>query len=155
TDLKNLNSRVSKLLCLSVKRKAIVEFTRMDVNNRLPNLLKVNYSISRTARNTSVIFANFTVTEDIAHITGVLNMKIKHTDKFMNYFTLDMDYCKLMQTLYSQYVLKMIVDQIRAVSNYPLDCPIKKNQEYYVKGFTFNTDLLPSYFPGVSFLVNA
>ncbi|KAH8312400.1 hypothetical protein KR044_010535, partial [Drosophila immigrans] len=131
-----------------------VEFTQLDVEKRLPSLFVVNYWINRTSENISALYANYHFTEDVYNLSGTTNLKIKYTDKFIDYITLDLDYCKALQMLHGQYVSRIIASGIRSVSNYPLDCPLKKNIEYYLKGFTVNTDIIPSYFPEISFAIN-
>ncbi|KAH8395771.1 hypothetical protein KR215_002081, partial [Drosophila sulfurigaster] len=131
-----------------------VDFTNIEIDNRLPKvIITLNHWINRTS-NIPTIFGNFKVSEDLYNITGTYNLKVKHTEKFMNYFTLDFDVCKSREMLYSQYAAKIIERELRAVSNYPLNCPVKKNYEYYLKGFTIGPNLIPGYLPNFFFLSN-
>ncbi|KAH8273895.1 hypothetical protein KR044_002957, partial [Drosophila immigrans] len=152
----------------------LVEFSKMNLDIKSPELLAVNYVINRTSSNISAIYAEFKLSEDVVKLTGTFNLKVKHVEKFFNYITLDLDYCKGLQLLHSNHIMKSIVSELRAVTNYPLDCPLKKvtlmehisiaffyassflqNKLYYINGFSFNTNLLPSYLPEISFAVNA
>ncbi|KAH8378144.1 hypothetical protein KR093_009624, partial [Drosophila rubida] len=132
-----------------------VEFTKMNANIKSPELLDFNYSLNRTSNNISAIYVTFKLSEDLFELRGPFNLRFKYTEKYYNYITLDIDYCKGLVSLYNSYIMKGIVDELRTVSNYPLDCPLKKNKHYYINGFAFNTNILPSYFPEISFALDA
>ncbi|KAH8395775.1 hypothetical protein KR215_002085, partial [Drosophila sulfurigaster] len=131
-----------------------VEFTKMRIDNFIPNIMVLNFWINRTSSNISAIYANFKFAENVYNVTGQFSLNFKYTDKYVNYLTLELDFCKGMQSLYTQYVARILESELRSVSNYPLDCPFKKNYEYYINGFAVSPDVLPSYFPLVSFKSN-
>ncbi|KAH8415108.1 hypothetical protein KR215_003650, partial [Drosophila sulfurigaster] len=148
-----------------------LEFTKMNVDNMNPELLEYSYIINRTSSNTSAVYADVKFSEEVLNFTGTFSLRLKYTEKYINYITLNLDYCKALQLLYKDFITKIVVDGLRAVSNYPLDCPLIKvcllliiciyynyflqNKLYYFNGFTFNTKQLPSYFPEISFALNA
>ncbi|XP_062123290.1 uncharacterized protein LOC133836714 [Drosophila sulfurigaster albostrigata] len=136
------------------KRNVVVDFTKVEIDNRLPNVIAMYSWINRTSSNISALYMNFKFSEDVYNLTGTFKLNVKFNEKFINYFTLDFDYCKGREMLYSQYVAQILEKQLLTVSNYPLDCPLKKNYEYYVKGFTVDTNLIPGYFAKIFFLSN-
>ncbi|XP_060645717.1 uncharacterized protein LOC132784248 [Drosophila nasuta] len=136
------------------KRNVVIDFTKVEIGNRLPNIIAMYSWINRTSSNISALYMNYSFSEDVYNLKGTFNLSVKHSEKFINYFTLDFDYCKGREMLYSQYVAQILEKQLRTVSNYPLDCPLKKNYEYYVKGFTIDPNLIPIYLPNLHFLSN-
>ncbi|XP_017047811.1 uncharacterized protein LOC108092661 [Drosophila ficusphila] len=96
--------------------------------------------------------AQFILTEDVSDAKGKYVVALKRGSSFINYTSLDLDYCQTLLSLQTQFLLKMIADELRRVANFPLQCPFKKNTTYYINRFTINSKAIPSYAPEMDFV---
>ncbi|XP_051859220.1 uncharacterized protein LOC127565311 [Drosophila albomicans] len=80
---------------------------------------------------------------------------VEYNKKFINYLSIDMDYCAALHMAYNQNLLQLVLVGLRSVSNFPLNCPLKKNYTYFINGFTMDTKIVPAYMPEITFITNA
>ncbi|EDV58663.1 uncharacterized protein LOC6542923 [Drosophila erecta] len=95
--------------------------------------------------------AEFFLRKDVSDARGVYLFSFKQGSSIINYTTMETDYCHALSALQSQFLYKMIADELRRVSNFPLHCPFKMNKRYFINEFTINTKLIPSYAPEMTF----
>ncbi|XP_043640837.1 uncharacterized protein LOC122611657 [Drosophila teissieri] len=95
--------------------------------------------------------ADFSLRNDANDIRGVYVFSFKQGSAIINYTASEMDYCQALAALHSHFLYKMIADELRRVSNFPLQCPFKMNKRYFINEFTINSKLIPSYAPEMSF----
>ncbi|XP_017067924.1 uncharacterized protein LOC108105720 [Drosophila eugracilis] len=118
-----------------------------------PELVKnVSCHLNRTSLGASSYSAEFSLTEDVSDAKGIYVFSIKRGSTLTNYTAMDIEYCEALASLQKQFLLKMIADELRRVSNFPLQCPFKRNKRYFINGFTINSKLIPSYVPELKFL---
>ncbi|XP_062121380.1 uncharacterized protein LOC133835372 [Drosophila sulfurigaster albostrigata] len=136
------------------KRKTVVYFDKFKIENHNKELLKIDYQINCTSDNVSTIYANIEIAEDLEYFNGTFNLSIRNGGKYISFGNQDID-CNGMGMIYNHYLIQMIAVSLRSYSNIPLSCPYKKNKLYYINGFKIVTDIVPSYFPEVSFTTDA
>ncbi|EDW88327.1 uncharacterized protein LOC6527525 [Drosophila yakuba] len=95
--------------------------------------------------------AEFSLRKDVNDVRGVYVFSFKHGTSLINYTASEMDYCQALAALHSQFLYKMIADELRRVSNFPLHCPFKMNKRYFIDEYTINSKLIPSYSPEMMF----
>ncbi|XP_016961625.3 uncharacterized protein LOC108032327 [Drosophila biarmipes] len=114
----------------------------------------VSCHLNRTSKGSgsSSYSAEFALSEDVSDVKGNYVFSLKRGSHITNYTALELDYCQVLDSLQSQYLLKMIADELRRVSNFPLQCPFKKNKRFYIDHYTINSKLIPSYAPELVFI---
>ncbi|KAH8273896.1 hypothetical protein KR044_002956, partial [Drosophila immigrans] len=132
-----------------------IEFTKLECVNKWPEILQIKCHINRTSKNISAVYGELIFSEEIKNMNGNYLLGVEYNNKFINYTSVDLDYCAALQMVHSQSLIQLVFVGMRRVSNFPLNCPLKKNQLYYINGFTINTDIIPSYFPTITFVADA
>nr|XP_002051233.2 uncharacterized protein LOC6628810 [Drosophila virilis] len=107
--------------------------------------------INQTSKKLSSIYTEFKLLQDLTHVTGFYSLAIKHGNKFINYTAQEMNYCEALHMVHKQHLTQMVAVGLRRVSNFPLDCPFKKDNLYYVNGFSIDEKFIPAYMPEFSF----
>ncbi|XP_016998308.2 uncharacterized protein [Drosophila takahashii] len=107
---------------------------------------------SKHSGSPSSFSAEFSLAEDVTDVKGIYVFSLKHGPSIINYTAMELDYCEVLDSLQSQFLLKMIADELRRVANFPLQCPFKKNKRYYIDHFTINSKLIPSYAPELNWI---
>ncbi|KAH8415232.1 hypothetical protein KR215_009591 [Drosophila sulfurigaster] len=128
----------------------IIDFNLFEVQNFYKELVQINYNLSYTAQNISTLNANLIFNKNLKNINGAFNLNVQYGGKLVNFTTVEFD-CEGMAMIHNYYFLNIIAAGLRSFSNFPLRCPIIKNNHYYLSGFKIVTNLIPSYFPGLSF----
>ncbi|XP_037709498.1 uncharacterized protein LOC119546933 [Drosophila subpulchrella] len=129
--------------------------TQIKCPTYYPELVKnASCHLNRTSKDSgsSSYFAEFALSEDVSDVKGIYVFSLKRGAHITNYTAMELDYCQVLDSLQTQFLLKMIADELRRVSNFPLQCPFKKNNRYHIDGFTINSKLIPSYAPELNFI---
>ncbi|KAH8364336.1 hypothetical protein KR084_006103 [Drosophila pseudotakahashii] len=130
--------------------------TNVECLNYVPEILKnVSCHLNQTAKSTSSLYIEFALAQDVRDVEGIYILTMQRGSYLTNLTTRKLDYCQMLASVESQFVLKMVTTQIRRIGNLPLECPIKMNKRYYVKGFTINSKFIPSYLPEMNFISDA
>ncbi|KAH8273893.1 hypothetical protein KR044_002955, partial [Drosophila immigrans] len=132
-----------------------IEFTKLECVNQWPEIFQIKCHINRTSKNISAIYGEGILSEDMANVNGNYLVGVEYNNKFLNYTSVDLDYCAALQMVHSQSLIQLVTVGLRSVSNFPLNCPFKKNFTYFVNGFTMDTKIVPVYMPEISFMSNA
>ncbi|XP_034670246.1 uncharacterized protein LOC117902762 [Drosophila subobscura] len=141
------------ILMGNVRAKIDAYFTKMDCVNHMPGLMQnVSCRLDRKSHVTSSFSVEFTLANTVKDVNGTYIFGVKRGSTVFNYTTLDINYCEALEALYSNYLLKMIADELRRVTNFPLHCPFKKNIQFYIKDYTIDTKMIPSYVPEINFV---
>ncbi|XP_017153320.1 uncharacterized protein LOC108162878 [Drosophila miranda] len=128
-------------------------FTKMECINHMPGLAQnVSCRLDRTSQISSSFSVELTLANTLNSINGTYIFGIKHGSTVSNYTTMEINYCDALEGIYSNYLLKMIADELRRAANFPFHCPFKKNTPYYIKDFTIDTRVIPSYVPEINFV---
>ncbi|XP_034473937.1 uncharacterized protein LOC117781295 [Drosophila innubila] len=135
--------------------KIVADFIKIKCVNQWPELVQLNCHINRTDKNISALYADIIFSEDIQNLNGIYNVAVERDQKFVDYTTLELDYCTALHLVHSQSLIQIISSGLRRVSNFPLSCPLKKNKTYFVNGFTLDPKIIPIYMPKISFRTNA
>ncbi|XP_060647227.1 uncharacterized protein LOC132785249 [Drosophila nasuta] len=132
------------------QKKAVIDFNVLEIENFYKELAQISYNINYTEQNISTLNVNLVLNEDVKSINGAFNLRILHAGKYRNFTGIEFD-CEVLGMIYNHYILNIVFAGLRSSSNLPLRCPFIKNKLYYLNGFKIVTNLIPSYFPGVSF----
>ncbi|XP_022231929.2 uncharacterized protein LOC111080558 [Drosophila obscura] len=137
------------ILMGNVRAKMDAYFTKMECVNHMPQLMK-NVSCHLDGNRT------FSVELSLAHtvkdVNGTYILGVKRGSAVSNYITMDINYCEALEALYSNYLIKMIAEELRRAGNFPNHCPFKKDTPFYIKDYTIDTRLIPSYVPEIDFI---
>nr|NP_001027259.1 uncharacterized protein Dmel_CG33644 [Drosophila melanogaster]AAZ66464.1 uncharacterized protein Dmel_CG33644 [Drosophila melanogaster] len=95
--------------------------------------------------------AEFSLRKEVNDVRGAYVFSFKQGKSIINYTAMEIDYCQALSALQSQILFKLIADELRRVSNFPLNCPFVMNKRYYVDEFTINPKVIPSYTPEMIF----
>lgn len=106
--------------------KLIAYFTKLKCVNQWPELVKINCHVNQTDKNISALYAETIFTEDIQNLNGTYTIAIERGGKFVTYTTLELNYCTALHLVHSQSLIQILFSEIRRVSNFPMDCPLKK-----------------------------
>ncbi|KAH8260227.1 hypothetical protein KR026_006648 [Drosophila bipectinata] len=129
-----------------------VIMTTVECKNYLPNLAQnVSCQVNREPHKRGLFSAEFTLTEDVNNSTGIYSFSLIRGSTITNYLKVDVDFCHDLAAIQTQFLLKLIADELRRVSNFPLQCPFKKNTRYHMDNFTVDTSLIPTYAPEITF----
>ncbi|EDV52336.1 uncharacterized protein LOC6545253 [Drosophila erecta] len=140
------------ILC-SVSAEKEVFMKKMECLNYMPELVRnVSCNLTHTSHRSGLINAEFILNKDVEYLKGIFILTLKAGSHGTNFTTLDLDYCQMLSSVEKNFILKMVTTQLRQISNLPLQCPLKMNTLYYVKGFTINSKFIPSYMPESNFL---
>ncbi|KAH8378446.1 hypothetical protein KR093_011453, partial [Drosophila rubida] len=131
-----------------------VYFNEIEIENHLKELMQIDYQLNWTSKNISTVYVNVMLAEDVMTFNGTLNIRLQNGGKYVNFGNQDFD-CNGMSMVYNHFLFQIIVVSLRAYSNFPLSCPLRKNKLYYLNGFKIETDIVRSYFPEVSFETDA
>ncbi|XP_017072066.1 uncharacterized protein LOC108108509 [Drosophila eugracilis] len=147
-------------LLAEVRAEMNAYMTKLECINYLPELITnvscyLNKTAAQTNKRTASLYIEFALTQDVRDVEGVYVLTMKRGSHLTNFTTLKLDYCHLLSSVESQFLLRMVTTQVRRVGNLPLECPFKGNQQYYIRGFTINSKLIPSYLPEVNFISDA
>ncbi|KAH8353108.1 hypothetical protein KR084_008988 [Drosophila pseudotakahashii] len=107
---------------------------------------------SKDSSSSSSYSVEFALAEDVTDVRGIYVFSLKRGSSIINYTAMELDYCQVLDSMQSQFLLKMIADELRRVSNFPLQCPFKRNKRYYIDKFTINSKLIPSYVPELNWI---
>ncbi|KAH8328705.1 hypothetical protein KR067_013646 [Drosophila pandora] len=124
--------------------------TKVECKNYMPDLMK-NTSCQITHGGGGMFSAEFTLTEDVTNSSGIYSFSLVRGSTITNYLKVDIDCCHDLEAIQTQILLKIIADELRRVSNFPLQCPFKKNTRYYMNNFTVDSNLIPMYAPEMTF----
>ncbi|KAH8413258.1 hypothetical protein KR009_009272 [Drosophila setifemur] len=126
--------------------------TKVECYNHLPEVARnLSCHLNRTSKGFGSFSIQFALTEDVKDATGIYVVSIKRGPSYTNYTAIELDYCQALAALQTHFLLKIVADEIRRTSNFPLKCPFKKNKRYYIDDFTMDTGLLPSYVPDLHY----
>jgi len=79
--------------------------------------------------------AEFSLRKDVNDVRGAYVFSFKQGKSIINYTAMEIDYCQALSALQSQILFKLIADELRRVSNFPLNCPFvmvgKNSFNYY------------------------
>ncbi|EDV94081.1 GH25133, partial [Drosophila grimshawi] len=124
----------------------IAEFTKIECENQNPTIMQtLNCQINKTASNLSSFHMKAVSAEDLTNLDGLYILAIKRGNSYFNHTSIKMNYCEALHKSYREFTIKMVFEGLRHVSNFPVDCPFKKNVPYYINGFTFDPKAIPSY----------
>ncbi|KAH8329101.1 hypothetical protein KR074_003855 [Drosophila pseudoananassae] len=128
-----------------------VIMTKFECKNYLPDITQnVSCQVNRE-HHKSLFSAEFTLTEDVNNSTGIYSFSVIRGSTITNYLKVDIDFCHDLEAIQTQFLLKLIADELRRGSNFPLQCPFKKNTRYHLDNFTVDTNLIPMYAPEMTF----
>ncbi|EDW99958.1 uncharacterized protein Dyak_GE23190 [Drosophila yakuba] len=140
----------------SVRAEKDVFLTKMECRNYMPELVRnVSCNLNQTSHRTGSIDAEFILTQDVENLKGIFILTLKRGSHGTNFTTLNIDYCQILSSVEKHFIPKMVTTQLRQISNFPLQCPLKMNTRYYVKEFTINSKFIPSYMPETNFISDA
>ncbi|KAH8247001.1 hypothetical protein KR032_006476 [Drosophila birchii] len=122
------------------------------LNYRQDIFINVSCYVNRTSQGRGRLTVEFSLSKDINEATGNYKVSVKRGSSISEYFSINIDYCKLLRGMQSHYILKMIYSEIRRFSNFLLECPYKMDTHYYLKDFNIDTKVLPSYLPEMDFI---
>lgn len=97
--------------------------TKVECKNYMPELMK---NTSCQINQGRMFSAEFTLTEDVTNSSGIYSFSLVRGSTITNYLKLDIDCCHDLEAIQTQFLLKLIADELRRVSNFPLQCPFKK-----------------------------
>lgn len=101
--------------------------TNVECKNYMPESIKnFNCQMIRTPHKGGLFSAEFISTEDVTNSTGIYSFSVVRGSIATNYLKLEVDYCHDLEAMQTQFLLKLIADELRRVSNFPLQCPFKK-----------------------------
>jgi len=130
--------------------------------------------INKTAESLGLFNAEFAFTQDIGYADGYFFLTTQRSSFLANLTSMKLNYCQIFSSAQSQYMLKMVLNEIRRIGNFPLECPFKKvsklaikclltilhfflffkNKRYFLKDFSTTANFLPSYIPEMNFSSN-
>ncbi|KAH8404828.1 hypothetical protein KR222_004931 [Zaprionus bogoriensis] len=132
------------------------EFTKVECITQYPEIIRVNCTIgTQKYNNRSALYVEVILEEEVKSVNGIYIISFKHDNRFINYTAVELDYCESLHMLQNHPLLQLIVNNIRSVSNTPIQCPFKKNFKYYLNGFTIERKMIPTYLPEVIFKTDA
>ncbi|KAH8246581.1 hypothetical protein KR032_008881 [Drosophila birchii] len=150
-------------------------FTTIECPNHFPELVSnLSCHLDRSSQSNGTFSVEFALAKDVKDIKGIYIFSVKRGSSISNYSAIEMDYCKALSTLQSQFLLKMIADELRRSANFPLQCPFKmvskcfktsqmpnlpiylfrsvlKKKRYYINRYTIDPKVVPSYAPEMNF----
>ncbi|KAH8340557.1 hypothetical protein KR059_001197 [Drosophila kikkawai] len=126
--------------------------TAIECPNYLPELVtNLSCHLDRSSQSNGTFSVNLTLAKDVKDIKGTYIFSIKRGSTINNYTAIEMDYCQALSSLQSNFLLKMIADELRRSANFPLQCPFKMKKLYYINRYTINPKMIPSYAPELNF----
>ncbi|KAH8364337.1 hypothetical protein KR084_006104 [Drosophila pseudotakahashii] len=130
-----------------------IYLTHVECINHIPDILyNISCRLNRTAEKTTFLNIEFVLGKDIEYAAGSYVLTMEQGSYSRNFTTMEINYCQLLSSVESQFFLRMAMSEIRRLGNLPLECPLKMNKRYFVRGFTLNAKYLPSYIPDLSFI---
>ncbi|XP_052844961.1 uncharacterized protein LOC128257800 [Drosophila gunungcola] len=133
--------------------KMEAHMTNIECTNYIPDIImNVSCILNRTAHKTGSLNMEFAVSQDVIDVNGIYILTIKQGSYLTNFTAIKLELCQLLDSVESHFLLKMVTTEIRRIGNLPLECPFKMNKRYYVKEFTINSNVIPSYIPAVNFI---
>ncbi|KAH8292786.1 hypothetical protein KR054_006175 [Drosophila jambulina] len=127
-------------------------FTKIECPNHFPELVtNLSCHLDRSSQFNGTFSAEFALAKDVKDVHGIYIFSIKLGSSINNYTAIELDFCEALLSLQSNFLLKMIADELRKSANFPLMCPFKKKKRYYIDKFRINSNVIPSYAPELSF----
>ncbi|XP_037722314.1 LOW QUALITY PROTEIN: uncharacterized protein LOC119555158, partial [Drosophila subpulchrella] len=138
---------------VSVTLTVLVGWFSVKCLNYVPEIIKnVTCHLNQISKTTSALYIEFSLDQDVRDVEGIYVLTMKRGSYLTNFTTLKLDYCQMLSSVESQFLLNMVTTQIRRIGNLPLECPFKMNKRYYVNGLTINSKFITSYLPEVNFI---
>jgi len=104
-----------------------VYLTNVEVFNFAPEIIKnLSCYINKTAESLGLFNAEFAFTQDIGYADGYFFLTTQRSSFLANLTSMKLNYCQIFSSAQSQYMLKMVLNEIRRIGNFPLECPFKK-----------------------------
>jgi len=104
-----------------------VYLTNVEVFNFAPEIIKnLSCYINKTAESLGLFNAEFAFTQDIGYADGYFFLTTQRSSFLANLTSMKLNYCQIFSSAQSQYMLKMVLNEIRRIGNFPLECPFEK-----------------------------
>ncbi|XP_030377779.1 uncharacterized protein LOC115626540 [Scaptodrosophila lebanonensis] len=148
-----------KLLLLLILRghwiaegKIAIILTSVECENFMPRFMtNLSCVLKCNKLDQPVVDMDFFLARDFYNISIAFSVKLVRAKSVMNYLTIRLDACAALSALHDHFLTRIIANEIRDASNFPLSCPFEKNKHYYMRNYKVNGDALPNYVPELSF----
>ncbi|XP_073841213.1 uncharacterized protein [Musca autumnalis] len=130
----------------------IAYFTHIDCPAPHTDLIHdYKCSLTKNGDGSPLLNVSFKLKEDTSNVALHFKVKGKMGNKSEETLLIfDLDVCNALKGSHEHFFLKMVFDELRRVSNFPSECPFKKDVEYKVHGFVIDSSAIPSYVPEMS-----
>lgn len=91
--------------------------------------------------------ASLTSKVDLWHIVNRFRFLIDMYKTNQSYLSVDVDICSAFSDWNTNFVMRLIAEEIYRVSNLPMSCPLKKGIRYEIRNFTIISKYIPAFTP--------
>lgn len=84
---------------------------------------------------------------DVWHVVNRFRFLIDMHNTNQSYLSIDVDICSAFSDRHTNFVMRLIAEEIYRVSNFPLACPLKKGIRYEIRNFTIISKYIPPFTP--------
>ncbi|CAD7003048.1 unnamed protein product [Ceratitis capitata] len=105
--------------------------------------------------NKATVYVEVILRDAFPYFTARIKLDMLRADNTkINLLNTTQSGCQMIEAAYSKNrLLQILSKEIRRVSTFPKKCPLHANTSYYVKNYTIDPDLFPSFLPPLHWVI--